>query len=125
MGYTNTVAVDALKDFEVAARKFTDRPEQAPQGAPRGLSDDWTDEQWQTFFTAVRAACTCPRVGPNAPTVGFYRRPAIVIGHQPRCPALEVIWSRDREPQSAPLCTCRQCGAQYEDEQLCYGCADR
>ncbi|UOF77334.1 hypothetical protein [Caudoviricetes sp.] len=70
---------------------------QAPQGAPRGLSDDWTDEQRQTFFATVRGACTCPRVGPNAPTVGFYRRPAIVIGHQPRCPALEVIWSRDRD----------------------------
>ncbi len=44
---------------------------------------------------ACKAACTCPKSGPSAPTVGLVWQPAIIVGHLPRCPALELIWSRN------------------------------
>ena len=50
---------------------------------------------------ACKAACTCPRSGPKQPSVGLVWQPAIIVGHQPRCPALELIWTR-RERR----CTC-------------------
>lgn len=45
-------------------------------------------------IAACKAACTCPKSGPSAPTVGLVWQPAIIVGHFPRCPALELIWAR-------------------------------
>lgn len=61
-------------------------PESEPPGNT-GMRPDATD----AVIAERNRVCTCPRSGPKSPSVGMIRRPAIIIGHQPRCPALDVL----------------------------------
>jgi hypothetical protein len=77
-------------------------------------------EDYDKVIEQCRAACTCPKSGPSAPTIGMMRKPAIQIGHKPLCPALQIIWrdynareAASNEPSSyyqAVNETCANCG---------------
>lgn len=79
-----------------ASGKAAGRTEQEPQGAPLNpVPPKLTEAKLDDQIARARAACTCPKSGPNAPTAGMMRRPAIIVGHAPRCPALPIIWGDD------------------------------